>query len=163
MAGTDLPDLWVFGDDFCHHNSHKRDWNMIIFFFTFKIFTFFLCTGEMTVHSLEDRRETHSSNKLKRNGKSMGWRHVWMHILPGEMKLHRKVGMFVKFPAQIVPAELTHGFWTCNNLHVSMPGAFARATVSSAALNDPPGPSLEGRVDADTQETTCEMWPGTSK
>lgn len=32
-----------------------------------------------------------------------------MHTLSGEMKLQRKVGMLVKFPAQIVPTELTYG------------------------------------------------------
>lgn len=40
VAETDLPDLWVIDDDFCDHNIHKTDLNMIIFFFkTIHIFS----------------------------------------------------------------------------------------------------------------------------
>lgn len=34
--------------------------------------------------------------------------------------------------------------------------AFVRGIVSCAALNDPPGPGPEGRVDADTHQAMCE-------
>lgn len=147
MAVTDLPDLWVVYDNFCHHHTDKRlDQDCFSLLFNkFSLSFLFLCTDEMTAHSPGKKRQKRSTN-----GKRMA--KVWnndmsewiVHILLWEVNLYRKVGIFLTFPAQILSAELTCGFWTCNNPRVSKPVGFVHSVISPAALKGPPGPSPVG-------------------